>query len=157
FPLLEKYGMRAIAFIAPGLHADVEPDDCEARPMSWPELKAVAASGLVELQSHTYESRFVPRWPLPVPLAGCRQDSEASRRRKPVSLERDRLDSRRAIVDRLPGATVEHLAFPMYEGTEEGVRCAASAGFRACYWGLIPGRWLNRPGDSPLEISRLSD
>jgi peptidoglycan/xylan/chitin deacetylase (PgdA/CDA1 family) len=157
FPLLQKYGAKAVAFIAPGLHADREPTETTERPMTWQEVEAIAASGLVDIQSHTYESRYVPRWPMPVPLAGCSAALENSRRREPVSLEQDLRDSRVAILRRLPGRSVEHLAFPMYVGTDEATHVAASLGFKACYWGAVKGRPLNRPGDSPRTVSRLSD
>jgi hypothetical protein len=37
------------------------------------------------------------------------------------------------------------------------VGIAKSLGFRACYWGLTPGRPTNKAGDSPFHISRISD
>ena len=74
FPLLQKYGAKAVAFIAPGLHAEAEIPDVEARPMTWGEIRTIAASGLVEFQSHTFESRYVPNWP-------CRPRSPAATRR----------------------------------------------------------------------------
>ncbi len=158
FPLLQKYRAKAVAFIAPGLHADENPAEASERPMTWQEIASIAASGLVDFQSHTFESRYIPRWPMPVPLAGCSAALENSRRREPVALEQDLIDSREAILARLPaGATVEHLAFPMYIGSDAATRTAASVGFKACYWGAVKGRPLNRPGDSPLTVSRLSD
>lgn len=158
FPLLQKYRAKAVAFIAPGLHADENHAEGSERPMTWQEIASIAASGLVDFQSHTFESRYIPRWPMPVPLAGCSAALENSRRREPVALEQDLLDSREAILARLPaGAGVEHLAFPMYVGTDAATRAASSLGFKACYWGAVKGRPLNRPGDSPLTVSRLSD
>ena len=54
FPILERYRARALAFIAPGLHADAGvDDDTDARPMTWQEIATIHASGLVEFQSHT--------------------------------------------------------------------------------------------------------
>jgi peptidoglycan/xylan/chitin deacetylase (PgdA/CDA1 family) len=156
-PLLQKYRARAVAFIAPGLHVDDEPNDATDRPMTWTEIATAASSGCVEFQSHTFESRFVPRWPMPVPLAGCSPTIENPRRRPPVPLEQDLRDSRAAIAARLPRAVVEHLAFPMYEGSDAGIRAAAAVGFKACYWGLVDARPLNRPGDTPFRISRVSD
>lgn len=159
FPLLQKYQARAVAFIAPGLHADTEEgaNDNDARPLSWREIELIAETGLVDFQSHTYESRFVPRWPMPAPLSGCRPEIEAARRRAPVSLEQDLIDARVAIESRLAGRSVEHLAFPMYLGTDEATRIAAAVGYRACYWGPLPNRPLNCAGDSPLTIARISD
>ena len=155
FPLLRRYGARAVAFIAPGLHADTE-RDADARPMTWQEIGAIHACGLVEFQSHTFESRSAARWPAPVPLAGCDPALERRRRGAPRTWAEDLALSRREIESRLAGAQVDQVAFPMYVGTPAAVEVARRLGFRACYWGLLAGRALNRPGDSPFHISRLS-
>ena len=158
FPLLKRFNARAVAFIAPGLHADADRDDeLGARPMTWQEMRIIHASGLVEFQSHTYESRFVPCWPMAVPLAGCDPLLEHSRRREPLQFDADLAMSRKEIEEHLPGTSVDQLAFPMFVGTSAAVAAARGLGFRACYWGLTPGRPLNRPGDSPFFVSRLSD
>lgn len=158
-PLLERYGMPAVAFVAPGLHADTYGDDdrSEVRPMTWNELRAVHASGLVEVQSHTLESRFVPRWPAPAPLAGVAPRIETPRRGAPRPFAEDLAASRAELEARLPGARVDQLAFPMYQGTEGAVATAVALGFRACHWGLLPRHPLNPAGSSALRISRLSD
>jgi peptidoglycan/xylan/chitin deacetylase (PgdA/CDA1 family) len=158
FPLLARYQMHAVAFVAPGLHADAGPgDDTDARPMSWEEIALVHRSGFVEFQSHTLESRYVPNWPAPVALAGCAPQLEAARRGSPLELGEDLEQSRQLLEHRLPGAKVDQLAFPMYIGTDAAVDVARGHGFEACYWGLIEGRALNRPGDSPYLVSRMSD
>jgi peptidoglycan/xylan/chitin deacetylase (PgdA/CDA1 family) len=158
FPLLERYAAHAVAFVAPGLHADdVEDDATEARPLSWREITAIHTSGRMEFHSHTLESRFVPRWPAAAPLAGCDPEIERARRGLPRPLAEDLALSRVTIEHRLPNARVDQLAFPLYLGTEAAVEVARAAGFRACHWGLIPGRPVNRPGDSPFFVSRLSD
>jgi peptidoglycan/xylan/chitin deacetylase (PgdA/CDA1 family) len=157
FPLLRDYQAHAIAFIAPGLHADAGPEDgTDARPMTWQEVARVHASGLVEFQSHTLESRYVPAWPAPAALAGCDPAIEDARRRAPLPFEQDLAASRRMIEERLPGAKIDQLCFPMYDGTPAAIASARSLGFSACYWGLIPGRALNKEGDSPYFVSRMS-
>ncbi|MCZ8129705.1 MAG: polysaccharide deacetylase family protein [Steroidobacteraceae bacterium] len=156
FPLLLEFGARATCFVAPGLHAD-EFHDVEARPMTWTEIRRIACSGLVDFQSHTLESRYVPEWPNPAGLSGCAPELEARRRGVPLPLVDDLLASRREIERRLPGARVDQLAFPMYVGTPNAVAVARALGFRACYWGLTPGRALNRPGDDAGHVVRLSD
>jgi peptidoglycan/xylan/chitin deacetylase (PgdA/CDA1 family) len=158
FPLLARYRAHAISFIAPGLHAAAaEEENTEARPMTWEEIIRIHESGSVEFQSHTMESRFVPDWPTPMPLAGCKPALENSRRGKPLQLRDDLLRSRAMIEARLAGAAVNQLAFPMYLGTESSIEEARALGFEACYWGLLSGRPLNRPGDSPFHVSRMSD
>lgn len=157
-PLLRKYAARAVAFVAPGLHGDSPDGDVTDRPMTWTELREVHESGLVELQSHTLESRYAPEWPRPVPLAGCSPALEASMRRKQALPFADDLRASRELLEqRIPGLRVDQLAFPQYFGTDGAVGAARALGFRACYWGLTPGRGLNRPGDSPLHVSRIND
>ena len=158
FPLLQRYQARAVAFIAPGLHADAAADSSMSeRPMTWEEMTAIHATGLVEFQSHTLESRFVPKWPLPAALSGCDPVLEASRRKPPLSFAEDLSASQQMIEARLPGAKVDQLCFPQYLGTREAVGVAESLGFRGCHWGLTAGRPLNRKGDSPFFISRVTD
>ena len=158
YPLLCRYQSRAIAFIAPGLHAESgEGDAVEARPMTWKEIREIHDSGWVEFHSHTLESRYVPQWPMPVPLSGCDPLIESARRDAPLPFERDLEASRAMIEARLPGARVTQLAFPMYVGTEAAVAAARKLGFTACHWGLLPRHPLNCSGDSPFHISRVSD
>lgn len=158
FPLLKHYDAKAVHFIAPGLHAEEPAASTDARPMSWSEIREIHDSGLVDFQSHTFESRYVPTWPSIAPLAGCDPALEEQRRRaQPLPFVADLELSRRELEARLPGAKVDQLAFPMYLGTPEAVEAARELGFGACYWGLIDGRPLNRRGDSPFQISRLSD
>jgi len=67
-PLLKRYSLRAVAFAIPGRVMDAEAvrptldsgapapgseDDSAVPFATWPELKALAASGLVDVQSHT--------------------------------------------------------------------------------------------------------
>lgn len=158
YPLLKRFGARATHFIAPGLHGEAASESsAEARPMTWEEIRAIHDSGLVEFQSHTFESRFVPEWPRPAPLAGVRWSIEAPRRGAPLDLGADLVRSRQTIEERLPGSRITQLAFPMYLGTPQAIDIARSCGIEACYWGLMPGRSLNQPGDSPFHICRLSD
>lgn len=159
FPLLREFQAHALAFIAPGLHAEAAAGDAQQqqRPMNWTELREIHASGLVSFQSHTLESRFLPRWPMIAPLAGVLPSIEAQRRGAPLDLESDLRRARAMLEEKLPGHVADQLSFPMYIGTEDAVRIAKSCGIRACYWGHIPGRALNRPGDSTFHVSRVSD
>lgn len=156
FPLLRRFKALAIAFVAPGMHVEGDNPDLSARPMSWEEISEIHATGLVDFHSHTLESRYVARWPQTVPLAGCTPSLELDRRGVPHSLAEDLALSRVALQTRLPGGRSDQLAFPMYDGTAEAIEIARAIGFRACYWGLIPGRPLNSLGDSPFYISRMS-
>lgn len=69
FPLLKRYGLTAITFAIPGRIrdaddvrptldeglADADGTDASESPfVTWPELRAMHASGVVDVQSHTY-------------------------------------------------------------------------------------------------------
>jgi peptidoglycan/xylan/chitin deacetylase (PgdA/CDA1 family) len=158
FPLLRRYSTRAVAFVAPGLHAEhAEPAQGEARPMTWDEIRRIHDSGLVEFQSHTLESRYVPNWPAPAALAGVDPGIENPRRGPAREFADDLAASVALLEQKLPGARVRQLAFPIYIGSEAAIASARALGFEACYWGLTPGRAVNRSGDSPFHASRISD
>lgn len=158
FPLLREYQTRAVAFIAPGLHAEEADGPADvARPMTWDEIRRIDATGLVDFQSHTLESRFVPRWPEPAALAGVDPRIENPRRGAPRSLREDLAASVELLERKLPGRRVRHLAFPIYVGSDAAIEACRELGFVGCYWGLQPGRALNRRGESSFQVSRLSD
>ena len=125
------------------------------RPVTWQELQTMEASGLVDVQCHTYQHRYVPRWPEPRPLTGVDPVWVESRRSPTLSLSGDLVLGRR-ILERRLNKTVRHLALPDYDGTPEALRLVHRLGYRSCWWGLCPGRALNRPGQSPYRIVRLS-
>jgi peptidoglycan/xylan/chitin deacetylase (PgdA/CDA1 family) len=158
FPLLRKYRHKAVHFIAPALHEehrdDFNPD--WPRPMTWAQLREIHASGLVQIQSHTLESRYVPAWPRPAALAGVHPEIENARRGEPRDLKEDLLAAKQLLEERLPGSTVRHLAFPQYDGNDAAVRIAQEVGYVGLFWGQLPTRPMNRPGDSPLQITRIS-
>jgi peptidoglycan/xylan/chitin deacetylase (PgdA/CDA1 family) len=158
-PLLERFQMRVLAFVAPGMHFDVPPRGFERtleRPMTWNELREVHASGFVDVESHTFESRYLPMWPRPIPLAGVAPDLERVLRGPPRPLAEDLSLAKRRLEEQLPGKTVRHIAFPAYDGTADGITVAARCGYEACHWGILPGRALNRSGASPYHVARVS-
>jgi peptidoglycan/xylan/chitin deacetylase (PgdA/CDA1 family) len=158
-PLLREYRARALAFVAPGMHFDRPPrgfEDVLARPMTWNELRELHASGLVDVESHTYESRYLPQWPTPIALDGVDPRLEAELRGAALSLDDDLRAAKAKLETELPGKVVKHIAFPAYEGTAEGVDAAVRCGYEACHWGLLPRRPLNEPKTSTLQIARLS-
>ena len=158
FPLLKRFNAKAVAFVAPGLHSDAAHNESgDARPMSWEEMRVIQASGLVEFQSHTMQSCYAPSWPMVVPLAGCAPALENKRRQPALPFKEDLVRSIEELEAQLPGIKVTQLAWPMYDGTREAVEAAREVGFEACYWGLVPNRPINRKGDSPYFISRISE
>jgi peptidoglycan/xylan/chitin deacetylase (PgdA/CDA1 family) len=80
FPLLRKYGARAVLFVIPGLTPDgpVRPhgsDRSEAggrddEIVNWSELEIMHLSGLVDVQSHSLYHNQVPRSPKVVGFLG---------------------------------------------------------------------------------------
>lgn len=73
-PLLRKYGLRAVTYAIPGRMidaaavrptiddgpADAQAVDASEQPFAtWPELRALAAAGLVEVQSHTWSHSLI--------------------------------------------------------------------------------------------------
>jgi peptidoglycan/xylan/chitin deacetylase (PgdA/CDA1 family) len=158
FPLLRDHGLRGTIFIAPGLHADdyLEFQSQALRPMTWAEVRAVQASGLVSVQSHTLQSQYLPGWPMAAPLAGVDPRIEARLRRPPLSVLDDFRAAREVIESQCPGAQVRHLCYPMYHATPEAHAALAPAGYVAGYGGLLPGRPLVRTGSAAGELPRLS-
>jgi Polysaccharide deacetylase len=58
-PLLRQYGLRAIVYPIPGRVADALTVRADDQPggspfMTWPELRALHAEGLIDVQSHTW-------------------------------------------------------------------------------------------------------
>lgn len=73
-PLLKRYGLRAVTYAIPSRIADADrvrptledgpveaeaADRAEAPFVTWPELRALSASGLVDVQSHTWSHSMV--------------------------------------------------------------------------------------------------
>ena len=158
FPLLLRYRARAVHFVAPALHGEASQDDeGDERPMNWDELRKIHDEGQVESRAHGREGGYGQSWPMPAALSGCDPRIEARRRGAPRPLREDLESSVELLQRRLPGCRVHQLAFPMYIGSQDAVDTARTLGFDACYWGPLPGRPVNRPGDSAYFMSRISD
>jgi peptidoglycan/xylan/chitin deacetylase (PgdA/CDA1 family) len=158
FPILARRGMRAVAFVVPRFHDAPEgscaPDD-PLRPLTWSELREMSDSGVIDVQSHSYEHRYLPRWPEPVPLAGWPADHLRWLPGEPLAIAADLALAKRTLEERLD-KPVRHLAFPKYQGTREAVRLGTECGYRAFWWGALPAHRGNRPGRSPTRIFRLN-
>jgi hypothetical protein len=74
-----------------------------------------------------------------------------------LSVYRELRESKEAIEAHLPGKKVTHLCFPWYDAAAFAVAAAVKAGFQACYFGAVSSRSTNRPGDSPLAVTRIED
>lgn len=74
-----------------------------------------------------------------------------------AAIEDDLARSRAVIEAELGGKPCTQLCFPYTEGSEAALERAAAVGYEAAYWGILPGRTGNRPGDDPLRIVRLKN
>ena len=159
FPLLLRHEARALCFVAPGMHFDEPPAafrHIAERPMTWTELREIHATRLIDIESHTLESRHLPTWPEPRSLDGVAPALEDALRGTPLPIEEDFRRAKALLEAQLPGKVVRHLAFPAYDGTPEATAAARRCGYEACHWGIIPGQPVNALGTSPFEISRCS-
>lgn len=63
--------------------------------------------------------------------------------------------TRQMIEERLPGHRVRHLCLPYTIGSAKAVRAAREVGYATCFWGVLPDRSSNRPGEDPYRCPRL--
>ena len=89
-------------------------------------------------------------------IAHLSEEIEAPAERD-LSVYRELRASKETIEAHLPGKKVTHLCFPWYDAASFAVAAAVKAGFEACYFGTVSGRGTNRPGDSPLYVTRVED
>jgi hypothetical protein len=54
YPLLQEYGFQAAAFVIPHFITDDPDRNSHKRMVSWSELREMARSGVVDVQSHSY-------------------------------------------------------------------------------------------------------
>ena len=152
FPLLMRYQMKAVAFIVPGLHR--ENGATPGSPLSWQQIREMHDSGVIDFQPHTYEHRYVPRWPEPLDLEGSDSTQVRGLRGPALTMAEDFRLAKEALELRL-GRTVAHLSFPKFNGTEEAIRIGRATGYKAFWWGVLPHRPDNRPGDPTSHVVRL--
>jgi peptidoglycan/xylan/chitin deacetylase (PgdA/CDA1 family) len=164
-PLLERHGCRAVAFAAPRFHDLAEEVvGAEQRPCTWKELRVMQRSGFVDVQSHSLEHRYFPRWPEPVPLCGADARMNETVARGPARNMEEDLRLAREILEARLVSGVRHLAFPMYDGTGEVLRIGRGIGYQSFWWGVLLGRPTNLPArtgenrtDDPTDhIVRIS-
>lgn len=74
-----------------------------------------------------------------------------------AAISDDLARSRAMIEAELGGKPTTQLCLPYSEGSDLAAELAAAAGYEAVYWGVLPGRRANRPGDDPLRIVRLKN
>lgn len=159
-PLLGEFGFLAVAFICPGLHREASSDaGGEAQGhgglCDWSQIKQMHDSGRIDFQPHTHSHRYVPAWPRALPLSGVDEKVADERRPKTAPLAEDLRSAKETIEQRL-GKRAVHMAFPQYYGTDPAVRIGRDLGYRGFWWGVLPGRAMNHPGQSADRIVRVS-
>lgn len=63
--------------------------------------------------------------------------------------------ARQLIEEHLPWHRVQHLCLPYTIGSPQAVRAAREADYATCFWGVLPDRKSNRPGEDPYRCPRL--
>jgi peptidoglycan/xylan/chitin deacetylase (PgdA/CDA1 family) len=155
WPLLKRHQMQAVAFVAPRFHPEIARPDDHALPCGWDQIIEMHASGALDFQSHTFEHRYVIRWPEPAPLRGTEPDSIEALLGPALAMEDDFRLAREILEERLT-KPVHHLAFPKHNGTDEAVAIAKRSGYRACWGRVPPHRADNRPGGPTDQIVRIN-
>jgi len=162
YPLLREFGMCAVAFVAPAFHRDtIEAyGDCGVpradRPCTWEQLRQMQRAGVIDVQSHTFEHRYLPRWPRALGLLGVSQTWADQARGVPLPLADDLAMARRVLEQKLD-KRVRHLAFPDFRGSRAGIQAGVACGYEGFWWGSLPGVPGNGIGGSPQRIARLKD
>ena len=148
--------MTAVAFIVPGFHVNDSGDTPVGAPRlcTWDELKIMHDSGHVDIQSHTYEHRYVPRWPEPIPITGADSRSIDILRGPDQAISDDFRLARSTIESKI-GKKVHHLAFVKFEGSDDAIEIGLDCGYRSFWWGYLPNHDGNCPGQSTSRIARL--
>jgi hypothetical protein len=69
----------------------------------------------------------------------------------------DLLKAKQMIEERLPGKKVDQLCYPWFMGSSLAVAQSQRAGHRVSYWGIVPGRKTNHPGQDLFYVPRIED
>jgi len=153
YPILKKYGMKAVLFIATSFIEDVKIKREHFKPLphnetrklalterryevmcTWSELREMQESGVFDIQSHSH-SHETPAY---------------IKEKRYSELKKDLLMSKERIEERL-SKDVLHLGWPKGYYDEEGIKIATDLGFRAIY---TTERGPNTAGNL-TEICRL--
>jgi poly-beta-1,6-N-acetyl-D-glucosamine N-deacetylase len=124
--------------------------------LTWNNLRIMTASGLIDVESHTYDlHRRIPRGPngeqAPVlPWPGG-DETEAAKEEREDRIEADLVKSRQLIQTNL-GTTSEILSWPFSASDPGGITAAQRAGFRY----MVTGTGYCYPGTSMDQIARIA-
>jgi peptidoglycan/xylan/chitin deacetylase (PgdA/CDA1 family) len=168
FPLLQKYQMKATIFVITSWMGEAQkrprwnPDRQEDLPeiprhregkkragsgdlsvaLNWEEARAMEASGLVDIQSHTHLHRdyFLPGGKLP------RLD------RAKKALLREDLAMSKALIEKEMGKKCRYLSWPWGKYDLEALALAKELGFEAT---VTTEKGVNFQGSSEMTIKRI--
>jgi hypothetical protein len=71
---------------------------------------------------------------------------------------REELEASRDLIEaRIPGSRVDQLCYPWFGAEPFAVAASREVGFRVSYFGYVPGRLTNRPGQDPFTVTRVDD
>lgn len=160
YPLLRQYGMKGVAFISPKYHqeegqkASIAMGKNLMQPLSWLQIREMQSSGTIDFQSHTYEHRYIPRWPEPAELEGSDPEVIRILRGPALTIQEDFRLAKEKLEKEL-NKEIKHLAFPKFKATEEALRIGRALGYKAFWWGVLSRHSGNCPGQSPLYIARI--
>jgi hypothetical protein len=74
-----------------------------------------------------------------------------------AAMVRELEGSKKLIEEKLPGHRVRHFCYPWWNGCERAVELSKEIGYETNFWGRLPRRAINGPGDDPFHIVRLRD
>lgn len=134
FPLLQRYGMRAVIFAVTDFSRRWnfwDPDAAPAPLLTPAQLREMADGG-IEFGAHTVTHPHLPR----VPLAQARQELEESRK----------------ILEDLVGQPVVSFAYPYGELSREVASLVAETGYR---FAVTNDRGVLRWADNPWALGRV--
>jgi peptidoglycan/xylan/chitin deacetylase (PgdA/CDA1 family) len=137
-PILDRYRMKASFWIITG--AGIGHDYLE-----WGDVEQLARNPLFQVESHTVSHPWNDQDNLVTWLAGSVAGKDAA------AVRAELVDSKATLEARL-GRRVDYLAWPVGWYTEELVRMAKEAGYRAL---LTAEDGANAPGDDVFHIKRV--
>jgi peptidoglycan/xylan/chitin deacetylase (PgdA/CDA1 family) len=137
-PILERYRMKASFWIITGAGIGID-------YLEWSDIEQLARNPLFQVESHTVTHPWDPKDNLVTWLAGSVPGKDSA------AVRAELVESKAALERRL-GRRVDYLAWPVGWYTDEMVRMAKEAGYRALLTAEDGG---NAPGDDVFYIKRV--
>jgi hypothetical protein len=69
----------------------------------------------------------------------------------------DLILARQIIQENLDTDAGNHLCLPWTRGNTETIKICRQLGIKSCFWGVLPNKKINKPGDDPNYISRIKN